>query len=224
MIYAFARDGGIPGHRFFHSVDKRWKSPVRTGEPSQDSFSHNTHPTIHGLVWSVWLSCLLAFLLGLPSLGSSVAFSAATSIATIGLYISYGTPSFCPAARSSLNSLFTAIPIALRVIYAEKFVRGPFHLGRLSLLVASIAVIWTCFISIVFILPQLNPVNSQTLNYAIVAVGIVLTYSIGFWFISARRWFSGPVKQIEQEALGVDVMDPATAIEVEDKRGSVEKD
>ena len=31
------------------------------------------------------------FILGLPSLGSSVAFSAAMSIATIGLYISYGT-------------------------------------------------------------------------------------------------------------------------------------
>jgi hypothetical protein len=39
----------------------------------------------------VWLACTLSFILGLPSLGSSVAFSAATSIATIGLYISYGT-------------------------------------------------------------------------------------------------------------------------------------
>jgi hypothetical protein len=38
----------------------------------------------------VWLACTLSFILGLPSLGSSVAFSAATSIATIGLYISYG--------------------------------------------------------------------------------------------------------------------------------------
>jgi hypothetical protein len=33
----------------------------------------------------------MSFILGLPNLGSSVAFSAATSIATIGLYISYGT-------------------------------------------------------------------------------------------------------------------------------------
>ena len=41
----------------------------------------------------VWLACTLSFILGLPSLGSSVAFSAATSIATIGLYISYGTNS-----------------------------------------------------------------------------------------------------------------------------------
>ena len=56
MMYAFARDGGIPGHKFFHRVDPKTKSPVRT----------------------VWLACTLSFILGLPSLGSSVAFAAAT--------------------------------------------------------------------------------------------------------------------------------------------------
>ena len=38
--------------------------------------------------------------------------------------------------------------------------------------------------------------SSTTLNYAVVAVGIVLVYSLGFWVISARKWFRGPVKQI----------------------------
>jgi len=56
MMYAFARDGGIPGHKFFHKVDPKTKSPIRT----------------------VWLACTLSFILGLPSLGSSVAFAAAT--------------------------------------------------------------------------------------------------------------------------------------------------
>ncbi|TFY58151.1 hypothetical protein EVG20_g8263 [Dentipellis fragilis] len=185
MMYAFSRDGAIPG--FFHKVDKRWKSPIRT----------------------VWLACTLSFILGLPSLGSSVAFSAATSIATIGLYISY------------------AIPIALRVVYADQFVRGPFHLGMFSFPVAIAAVTWIAFISIVFVLPELNPVNSQTLNYAIVAVGIVLTYSLGFWLVSARKWFTGPVKQIAgtwssdsaslstcgPEGQGINITDPAAMAE-----------
>ena len=56
--------------------------------------------------------------------------------------------------------------------------------------------LWIAFISVVFCLPELNPVNSQTLNYAPIAVGIVLTYTLGFWAISARRWFAGPIKQI----------------------------
>ncbi|PPQ69401.1 hypothetical protein CVT25_004634 [Psilocybe cyanescens] len=169
MMYAFARDGGIPGHKFLAKVDPRWKSPIRT----------------------VWLACTLSFILGLPSLGSSVAFAAATSIATIGLYISYG------------------IPIALRVIYRDQFVRGPFHLGAFSYPVAIVAVLWIIFISIIFILPQINPVDSQTLNYSIVAVGIIMLYSLGFWVISARKWFTGPVQQIAAEEMGIDVMDPS---------------
>ncbi|KAI0922378.1 hypothetical protein AcV7_005925 [Taiwanofungus camphoratus] len=165
MMYAFARDGGIPGHSFFRKVDVKRKSPIRT----------------------VWLACTLSFILGLPSLGSSVAFSAATSIATIGLYISY------------------AIPIALRVIYASRFVRGPFHLGAFSFPVSITAVLWICFITIAFILPDENRVDSQTLNYAIVAVGIVLVYSLGFWVLSARKWFTGPKKEITAEEMGIDV-------------------
>lgn len=82
--------------------------------------------------------------------------------------------------------------------------------------VAITAVTWIAFIAIAFILPQINvrlvplsvvrtpltpsfffqPVDSQTVNYAIVAVGIVIIYSVGFWLLSARKWFTGPVKQI----------------------------
>jgi len=176
MMYAFARDGGIPGHTFFNKVSKQWRSPIRT----------------------VWLACTLSFILGLPSLGSSVAFAAATSIATIGLYISYG------------------IPILLRIMNRQDFEKGPFHLGVFSIPVAVIAVAWIAFITIVFILPQINPVNSQTLNYAVVAVGIVVAYCIGFWILSARKWFTGPIRQIKAEAMGIDVIDPGNAEKFEE--------
>ncbi|KAL1741857.1 amino acid/polyamine transporter I [Schizophyllum fasciatum] len=186
MMYAFARDGGIPGGKWFAHVDKKWRSPIRT----------------------VWLACTLSFILGLPSLGSDVAFSAATSIATIGLYISY------------------AIPVALRVMNHKEFVRGPFHLGAFSFPVSITAVVWIIFIAIVFVLPTKNPVNDQTLNYAVVAVGIVITYSVGFWLLSARKWFTGPVKQIEAEQMGVNVIEGQDVLQSEDvlQRASGEED
>lgn len=31
MMYAFSRDGALPGHKFFHKVDAKRKSPIRTG-------------------------------------------------------------------------------------------------------------------------------------------------------------------------------------------------
>jgi hypothetical protein len=97
-------------------------------------------------------------------------------------------------------------------------VRGPFHLGRFSYPVAVAAVAWICAISVIFCLPELNPVNAQTLNYAVVAVGVVVAYSLGFWLLSARKWFTGPVKQIVMEKRGVDVMAGQT---VEDREKGV---
>jgi len=89
------------------------------------------------------------------------------------------------------------VPIALRVIYADRFVRGPFHLGKLSYPIAIISALWVAFFLIVLCLPELNPVNAKTFNYTPVAVAAVLIYALGLWAVSARTWFKGPVKQIE---------------------------
>ncbi|KAJ7242364.1 APC amino acid permease [Mycena haematopus] len=193
QMFAFARDGGIPGHKFFNYVNVRWKSPIRT----------------------VWLACFLSFCLGLPSLGSSVAFSAATSIATIGLYISYVRAYIRVGVFSKPLPGNSNRPAGS---LSRKVRPWPFHLGAFSYPVALTAVIWIAFIAIVFILPQINPVTSQTFNYAIVAVGIVIVYSVGFWLLSARKWFTGPVKQIAAEEMGINVMEPATALKFEQEK------
>ncbi|KAJ6014886.1 APA family basic amino acid/polyamine antiporter [Penicillium herquei] len=159
MMFAFSRDGALP--KFFDYIDPKFQSPVRT----------------------IWLAAFLAFCLALPSLGSSVAFSAATSIATIGLYISY------------------ALPILVALIWPSNFKRGPFNLGRFSWIVGGIACSWVLFITIVFCLPEENPVTSQTLNYTPVAVGIVLVGTLGTWFLWAHRWFTGPRRQTDLETV-----------------------
>ena len=166
MMFSFARDGGIP--HFFHHVDKRFRSPIRT----------------------IWLAATLSFLLAVPSVGSSVAFAAATSIATIGLYISYG------------------LPILIGMVNPQGFIHGPFNLHKFSRPVALVAVLWICFITIIFCLPAVNPVDSQTLNYTVVAVGIIAFWCLGSWFLWARKWFKGPIRQVEAEVAGVNVDDP----------------
>ncbi|KAI5925204.1 amino acid/polyamine transporter I [Camillea tinctor] len=169
MMFAFARDSGI--HPFFHKVDERFRSPVR----------------------AVWLAAILSFILALPSLGSSVAFAAATSIATIGLYISYG------------------LPILIGLLCHDSFVamKGPFNLGRWSRVVALIASLWIGCITVVFCLPTSNPVTDQTLNYTVVAVGIIGVGAMGAWVLWARKWFTGPATEVaEAMRLGVDLTEP----------------
>jgi amino acid transporter len=100
MMFAFSRDRGIPS--FFNHVSATHKSPTRT----------------------ILLAAFLAFVLALPSLGSTVAFSAATSIATIGLYVSY------------------TIPILIAVVWPQNFDKGPFNLGVFSRPIGIVACLW----------------------------------------------------------------------------------
>jgi amino acid permease (GABA permease) len=72
MIYAFSRDGAIPGSSFWHRINPKTRTPTN----------------------SIWLAAVGAFILGLPYLFNAVAYAAVTSIAVIGLYIAYITPVF----------------------------------------------------------------------------------------------------------------------------------
>jgi len=180
MMFAFSRDRGIP--HYFHNVSKKWDVPIRT----------------------IWLAAFLAFCLALPSLGSSVAFTAATSIATIGLYISYG------------------LPILVGLIWPQHFKKGPFSLGVFSRPVALVACTWIVFIMIIFCLPTATPVTSQTLNYTPVAVGIIMFFSFGSWFVWARRWYTGPVRELAAEAAGIDINTPG-AFEEAERQGKVDQ-
>ncbi|MDQ6743302.1 MAG: amino acid permease [Candidatus Dormibacteraeota bacterium] len=161
MIYAFSRDGAVPGSKFWHRINKRTRTPTN----------------------SIWLAAVGAFILGLPYLWSPVAYAAVTSIAVIGLYIAYG------------------IPILLRLRKGDSFERGPWHLGRWSRLVGTIAVVWIAFIAILFVLPQVYPITLTTFNYSIVAVGVVLVGTGIWWMVSARKWFKGPKIQGTAEEL-----------------------
>ncbi|CAL9148694.1 amino-acid permease BAT1 homolog [Musa acuminata AAA Group] len=128
---------------------------------------------------AVWLSAFISFCMALTSLGSLVAFQAMVSIATIGLYVAY------------------ALPIFFRVTLARKsFVPGPFNLGRYSLLVGRVAVLWVATITVLFSLPVAYPITGDTLNYTPVLVGGLLLLTVASWLLSARHWFRGPTTNI----------------------------
>ena len=76
MIYAFSRDGAIPGSQRWHQINPRTRTPTN----------------------SIWFAVVGAAILGLPSLytraGFAVAFFAIVSVAVVGLYVSYVIPVF----------------------------------------------------------------------------------------------------------------------------------
>jgi amino acid transporter len=150
MIYAFSRDDALPFSRLWHRLD--------TGRTPRNA---------------IIFAAVGAFILAIPTVFNFAAYVAITSIAVIGLYISY------------------VLPILLRLL-VKNFQPGPWHLGRWSKLIGIIAVIWVVFISILFMLPAAYPITWITFNYTPVVVLGTLIILVVWWRVSVRHWFTGP--------------------------------
>ncbi|QDY75459.1 amino acid permease [Streptomyces qinzhouensis] len=72
QIFAFSRDGAMPGSRRWHTVSMRTRTPVN----------------------AVWLAAGCSFALTVPGLWSHTAFAAIVSVNVVGMYLAYGIPIF----------------------------------------------------------------------------------------------------------------------------------
>ncbi|XP_024522017.1 amino-acid permease BAT1 homolog isoform X1 [Selaginella moellendorffii] len=138
------------------------------------------HPTRKVPANAVWLCSALCILLGLPILKVDVVFTAITSVCTIGWVGGY------------------AVPIFARMVIPEaQFHRGRFHLGPASRVVCLVSFLWICYTVAVFLLPTVYPIELKTFNYAPVALGALLAAITLWWIVDARKWFKGPVRNID---------------------------
>ncbi|XP_077231791.1 amino-acid permease BAT1 homolog [Tasmannia lanceolata] len=143
-------------------------------------FWRRVHPKRKVPSNAVWLCAAVCILLGLPILKVNVVFTAITSIATIGWVGGY------------------AVPIFARMVMEENNFRpGPFYLGRASRPICLVAFLWICYTCSVFLLPTSYPLKLNTFNYAPIAVGIGMTLIMLWWILDARKWFKGPVRNID---------------------------
>ncbi|MFZ5826545.1 MAG: amino acid permease [Bacillota bacterium] len=169
MIYAFARDGGMPGSKTWATISRKFRTPAP----------------------AIWLSVVVAFIFAIYS----GAYSVIVSISTLGLYVSY------------------VIPIVLKLVKQargewrqEHF--GPWNLGRLSVPVNIIALLWGLVITVLFVAPP-----NQMSGYTFAGVTVLLTI---YYLASERKKFKGP------QAIGSE--DELAKIEAELERDSIYKE
>jgi amino acid transporter len=174
MTFAFSRDRAVPGWRAWSKVD-------RNGTPVNAIIG----ATAAGLILT------LPALYESPS-GAPTAFYAVVSVAVIGLYLAF------------------LIPIALRLRMGDRFVPGPWTLGRKYKVLGWIAVIEIAVICVYFVLPIAPagiPGNEEftwtAVNYAPIAVGGLLLAVWLWWLVSARKWFTGPRRTVDEPDPGV---------------------
>ena len=169
MTYAFSRDRAVPGWKLWSKVD-------RNGTPAN----------------AILGACAAGLVLTLPALyksplGVPTAFYAVVSVAVIGLYLAF------------------LIPIYLRLRLGDRFVPGPWTLGRKYKVLGWIAVVEIAVISVYFILP-LSPAaipgnkgfSWLNVNYAPLAILLVIGGAGLWWTLSAKHWFTGPIRTIDE--------------------------
>lgn len=123
----------------------------------------------------------------------------------IGLYVSYVTPIF------------------LRITSGrDKLVPGPFTLGKWFLPIGVVAVAWVSFITVLLLFPLITNPTAETMSeptfydghseilrlmsrpftdYAVVIIMAVIIFAGLSWVISARKWFTGPVRTVEEKGI-----------------------
>ncbi len=143
MMYAFARDGGLPASSFLRSVSPTLKTPVV----------------------ATWVAATLA----VAATMYGDAFVVLSTGCAVFLYISY------------------VMPIAAGILAEGKSWthKGPFDLGGLSKLIATLAVIGGAFLVFVGV----QPPNEKVL-YLTIAMLVVMDV---FWFVfGEKKRFKGP--------------------------------
>jgi amino acid transporter len=127
---------------------------------------------------------VLSWLIMVPSLFSVVAYLVATSIAVIGLYIAF------------------ALPIILRIRAGDRFEHGAWNLGKHYKWISPLAVAWIGLVCVLFLMPVspngipgAEEFDWTVVNYAPLTVGGAVILFGGWYLLSARKWFKGPIRE-----------------------------
>lgn len=181
MLFAFSRDGAVPGGRYWAKLNKS-RVPV----------------------YGVLLSVVVAILITLPAIvtvnvpvgneqvPTPVAFFAVVSIGVIGLYVAF------------------AIPIFLRWKAGSSFKPGGWTLGAKYKWMSIVAVVEIAVTSFIAILPTSTAgapwyqgfgwANLKFVNYTPLVVGGALLILWIWWHASVKNWFTGPKTTVDLPA------------------------
>ena len=187
QTWAFSRDGALPFSRFFRPISQRFGFiPLRT----------------------IWGCAFLTAVLGLLSLIAPAAAQALFSLSVAG------------------NNLAWGVPIFARVVWGQrKFKPGPFYTGeRCSTVIAWAAIVFLVFGTVLSMFPiegpdptrescsftvrgsrllvRLTPrLLAQTMNYTVVINCAIWGGALAYYYIDARKWFTGPKITIDADEL-----------------------
>lgn len=167
MLFAFSRDGAVPGRTIWRKISTRNNVPVN----------------------ALLLCAFVTWALMIPTLANgAIGYAVGTSVAVIGLYVSF------------------SLPIFLRWRLGDKFQPGPWTIGKHYRWICPLSFCWIWFIAILFLLPAstgglwfTSAFNWTSANYAPLTFGGLMIVVGAWWLLSAHKWYKGPIREVDEE-------------------------
>ncbi|KAF2860654.1 amino acid transporter [Piedraia hortae CBS 480.64] len=147
--------------------------------PFSTFFAHvnqRTKTPVNSVLLNFAVGCILLFLI----FGGDLAVGAIFSVGACSAFISFG------------------IPIFIRVLFVRnRFRSGPWNLGRLSIPIGTMAVLFVALMTPILCLPARTgkELNAQTMNWTSVVYLSPMAMCLIWWVLGARKWFKGPKNQ-----------------------------
>ncbi|KAJ3557762.1 hypothetical protein NM688_g1293 [Phlebia brevispora] len=154
---------------------------ARDGALPLSRYLYHMNPYTQTPVNCVWAVSLAGLLLGLLAFAGPSATNAIFSLTVVGLYIAY------------------TIPIASRLSSQRTWRPGPFSLGKLSVPIAVVAVLWNTLAIIIVMFPTNPGPDGETMNYTVVVSGGWLSLCVVYYYFpkyGGVHWFKGPMANI----------------------------
>lgn len=145
------------------------------------------NPITQTPVNAVWFNCVIGILLCFLIFAGSVAIGAIFSIGAIAAFVAF------------------TIPITIRTFFVgSRFRRGPWHLGKFSPVVGTIATSFTLLMIPILCLPSVtgDDLDPSLMNWTCLVWGGPMLAVTIWWVVDAHKWFKGPKVNIEHMMLG----------------------
>lgn len=188
MLWAFAREEGVPCSRHISKVCDACTIGNHIFLTFQFMHCANTHFKIErnsGLpLYSIATTALLSMLFALIGLGSDAAFSALTGLTVASFYAGF---------------MVCAILLLYRHFTVPNMPWGPFRLGIFRVPIAILSLAYS-IVGIIFCFwPPVAVVTVEVFNWSLVVFVGVVSISILWWVMVARKTYKGPRMEISSQ-------------------------
>ncbi|QKD61111.1 hypothetical protein BFJ63_vAg15772 [Fusarium oxysporum f. sp. narcissi] len=155
-----------------------WAFARDNGLPMSHLWSR-VHPALNVPIYALILCATLVSILSTLVMASTTAFNSLAA----GVII-------FPSLTYTLPAIYSLLP-------SNKHIKGPFNLGAIGTLSKIMTATFCIFAIIIYSFPYFMPATASNMNYVSAILGIFCIWTVGDWFVRARKTFI--IREVEDE-------------------------